>query len=155
MHVCIQRGNPGFAIDSGPIGESTATESFVNFNIVMKKLIEYRKSRRVPIICILDCCRTNIKERWLSHDSMASLEDGGNTYILYASANGQAAANGDEDGNGAFTELLLKNMDAARIEDLAVAVSNDMMQKYGSSQFSCTYGSLTTAHYSFPSFQEA
>lgn len=58
-----------------------------------------------------------------------------NFFIMYATADGHAALDGDEDGNGTFTKLLLTHMEMdGNIEDVSKAILNDLVSSNGGTQ---------------------
>lgn len=113
-------------------GPSTAKEQCISLNSIIDMLAEARPEN-VPIICILDCCRTEIATRTrgvngsMRGDFVEYQGSNSNVFIMYATAGNQAAANGKEGDNGAFTKILLKYMDAdMTIESVAKKVLGDL-----------------------------
>ena len=84
----------------------------------------------VPIICILDCCRTNIGDNRWPHGDPAK-NDGAlsNVCIMYATANGHVAKDGNNSTNGVFTERLLRYMDShLTLIEVSIAIANDLKE---------------------------
>jgi hypothetical protein len=82
----------------------------------------------VPIICILDCCRTNIGDNeWPRGDSAKNGKALSNLCIMYATANGHAAEDGKKGTNGLFTERLLNYMDTRlTLVEISYAIAKDL-----------------------------
>src|SRR4051794_15180875 len=97
---------------------SIVKKTYISLNLVINIIAE-KRSRGVPIICILDCCRINIGDkRWPRGDHAENDGAISNVCIMYATANGRVAKDGHvtRDGkkstNGVFTERLLRYMDS-------------------------------------------
>src|SRR5690349_15396012 len=87
-----------------------AKGTYISLNLVIDA-IEEKRSRGVPIICILDCCRIDIGDSgWPRGDSATNWKALSNVCIMYATAHGHAAEDGEEGRNGVFTERLLNYM---------------------------------------------
>ena len=109
-----------------------AMSSYLDLEELIRLLAENDiRKPDVPVIIILDCCRSAVVSttpsgRYLQPDN------GGpsNVFIFYATAEGHTASDGKEGGNGAFTELLLKHMDMNNdIEDISKAIVNELRMK--------------------------
>ena len=106
-----------------------ATDSYLEVEDLIRLLTEddIRKPD-VPVIIILDCCRSGILST--TSGSIVQQKKGGpsNVFILYATAEGHTASDGARGGNGAFTELFLKHMDMdGNIEDISKAILNELL----------------------------
>ena len=78
-------------------------------------LTESRKSKELPIIIILDCCRSESQTGAIFNegDSLQGTSVGigreANIAILYSTAQGQVAMDGDE-GHSRYTRILLESL---------------------------------------------
>src|SRR4051812_6755925 len=89
-----------------------------------------KRSTDVHIICILDCCRTDIGDnQWPRGDSAKKGKALSNVCIMYATANGHVAKDGKEGTNGVFTEKLLKYMDTRlTLMEISIAIAKDLKE---------------------------
>jgi hypothetical protein len=103
-----------------------AKKTYIPLNLVIDAMDEKRSSG-VPIICILDCCRIDIGDsRWPRGGSAKNEKALSNVCIMYATAHGHAAKDGEEGGNGVFTERLLKYMDKPMtLMEIYTAIAKD------------------------------
>src|SRR4051812_30897730 len=87
-----------------------------------------KRSTDVHIICILDCCRTDIGDnQWPRGDSSKNWKALSNVCIMYATANGHVAKDGNHGANGLFTEHLLKYMEThMTLADILIAIAKDL-----------------------------
>src|SRR4051812_46142761 len=101
--------------------------SYISLNWVIDTIAE-KRSKGVHIICILDCCRTDIGDnQWPRGDSAKKGKALSNVCIMYATANGHVAKDGKEGRNGVFTERLLKYMDTdLTLTDISFAIAKDL-----------------------------
>jgi len=117
----------------------------VNANWLMEKL----EKARINII-ILDACRDNpFRGVRSGSKGMASMSaKPGGTYIVFATAAGQTAADG-QGRNSPFTESLIKNLTLPdlKLEDVIKQVTRDVMQKTSRRQVPWTSGNLTDDFY--------
>src|SRR5436305_13019586 len=110
-----------------------AKKTFISLNLVID-IIGEKRSRNVPIICILDCCRVDVGDnRWPRGDPAKNEEALSNVCIMYATANGHVTKDGHvgKDGkkntNGVFTERLLKYMDSPlMLNEISIAIANEL-----------------------------
>ena len=89
-----------------------------------------KRSKGVPIICILDCCRTDIGDnQWPRGDSSIKWNALSNVCIMYATANGHVAKDGKDGRNGVFTERLMKYMGTDRtLTEIMFAITKDLKE---------------------------
>src|SRR5690349_2287213 len=88
-----------------------AEKTYIPLNLVIDAM-EEKRSRGVPIICILDCCRIDIGDSgWPRGDFAKNWKALSGVCIMYATAHAHVAKDGEEGGNGVFTERLLRYMD--------------------------------------------
>ena len=108
--------------------------SFVEIKKVINMLSMKRKSVKVPIILILDCCRVELKpdgSRFVVDADIQDLNNFGNAAnicIMYSTARGYTASDGGQESeNGAYTGYLLKHLDKVRtISELSTEVRQDL-----------------------------
>jgi hypothetical protein len=97
-------------------------------------IMDYLTCRRIiehiPIICILDCCRSEIAMEDRGRGNLLNLQEATtNAFIMYATSSNKVAWDG-EGANGTFTELLLKHIDMdAEITAIAIAIRNDLHKR--------------------------
>jgi hypothetical protein len=118
-----------------------ATRSFLAVDDIVKILASKVHSRtpEVPIIIILDCCRSDVKgipqENFVYYES----NNGGpsNIFIMQATAPGKVAFDGKVDGNGAFTAKLLSYMDKDEdIETISKSILTELEKEKSGAQVS-------------------
>jgi hypothetical protein len=112
-----------------------AKATYISLNLVIDTL-EEKRLKSTPIICILDCCRVDIGDnRWPRGDPAKNEGALSNVCIMYATANGHVARDGNiaNDGqkstNGVFTKQLLKYMDSdLTLNDISIAIAKDLKE---------------------------
>ena len=107
---------------------AVAKNTFISLDFLMGIVADARP-KSIPIICILDCCRTEAEGDQSSArgDLVKTGGSQDNIFIMYATAHRSAANEGEIDGNGAFTARLLKYMDSEMtIEEVAKAIVKDL-----------------------------
>ena len=105
------------------------TSSYLDIEKLIRLLTENDiRKHDVPVIIILDCCRSGTVPTTTSGNYLQERGGPSNVFILYATADGHTASDGSERGNGAFTELLLRHMDMDNnIEDISRAMRNELL----------------------------
>src|SRR4051812_13493936 len=103
--------------------------SYISLNWVIDTIAE-KRSKDVQIICILDCCRTDIGDnQWPRGDSAKNGKAVSNLCIMYATANGHEAKDGKGGTNSVFTENLLKYMDThMTLMEISIAIAKDLKE---------------------------
>src|SRR3954465_7405817 len=103
---------------------SIAERTYISLNLISNTIAE-KRSKGVPIICILDCCRTDLGDnRWPRGDSIKSWKALSNVCIMYATANGHISIDGNEGTNGVFTKRLLNYMDTdLTLMEISIAIT--------------------------------
>ena len=93
----------------------------------------------MPIICIVDCCRTDVGDSDATRsDPVKSKKRLNNVFIMYSTANTHTADEGKEHRNGAFTECLLKYMDTEMtIDEISKAIVKDLRKELNGEQVLC------------------
>ena len=87
--------------------------TYIELDWLISMLVSHRSRDTVPIIVILDCCRTEVAVRKMQTDHANLVEgEGGpsNVFIMYATGSNHTASDGTG-ANGAFTGFLLQHMD--------------------------------------------
>src|SRR4051794_32377251 len=90
-----------------------------------------QRPRGVPIIIIVDCCRTKVANDQPVHgDPIKTATAQSNVFIMYATPNGHAAKDGKNGKNGIFTERLLEHLDAdMTIVEISNRIAKDLEGK--------------------------
>lgn len=107
-----------------------AEESYYSVNRIMNYLASHRTTEHIPIIFILDCCRSEIAMENHDRVNLSNFQgDTTNAFIMYATSSNKTASDG-KGANGMFTELLLKYMDMDdEIASIARAIRTDLRDK--------------------------
>ena len=113
-----------------PEDPSTAKKTYLGLDWLIGHIAASRPLD-IPIIFIVDCCRTEVANNWsVQVDPIKSTVALSNVCIMYSTANGHVAMDGKEDGNGTFTEQLLKYLDAdMTIVDISNSIAKDLEGK--------------------------
>ena len=119
--------------DGRNIEKPRATEYYLEVEKLIDILTDSNsRGPNVPVIAIFDCCRSEISAAAASGRTHLPTSKGGpsNVYVIYATADGFTASDGEEDGNGAFTQLLIKHMDMDEdIEEVSKAIRSELLTK--------------------------
>ena len=96
--------------------------------------MDYLTDRRIiddiPIICILDCCRSEFATKDRGRGNLSDFQGNANTFIMYATSSNSTASDGGDGANGTFTELLLNHIDKdAEITAVSMAIRNDLRER--------------------------
>ena len=106
-----------------------AMETYIELGWLVKMLAQSRPTETVPIIIILDCCRTDASVQEKEENYSDVIKDEGNKaniFIVYATGSNSTSSDGKE-RNGAFTEFLLKHMDKKEnIDDVCTTIRNEL-----------------------------
>jgi hypothetical protein len=94
-----------------PEGPLIANKSYIQLDWLID-LIAKKRPRDVPIIIIVDCCRTEIaNDQSVPGDLIKTTATQSNVFIMYATPYGRIAKDGKNGRNGIFTERLLEYLD--------------------------------------------
>jgi len=133
-----------------PVKETIASEADCKYKAVNANWVVEKLERARLNIIILDACRDNpFRGVRSGNKGMAAMSaKPGGTYIVFATATGQTAADGQE-RNSPFTASLLKNLTLpdTKIEDIIKQVTLDVMQKTSNQQVPWISGNLIEDFY--------
>jgi hypothetical protein len=113
-----------------PEDPSIAKQTYIQLDWLIGQIAKNR-TRDIPIIIVVDCCRTEIANDQSHHgDPIKTTVEQPNVFIMYATPNGRAAKDGMEGRNGIFTERLLKYLDAdMTIVEISNKITKDLKGK--------------------------
>ena len=123
-------------LDPKVTNPSLVSRTFLELKWIIDILAGGRSSIDIPIIVILDCCRIecgpNVMEGTTRIRHELERHGPSNIFILFATAEGDIAADGPEHENGVLTKSLLKHMKmGGDIVAVSQAITNDLIRERG------------------------
>ena len=112
-----------------------AEESYNSVDWIMNYLASKRSSEHIPIIYLLDCCRSEIATENRGRVNLSNFQgETANSYIMYATS-GPNPPRGADGANETFTELLLKHIDMdVDITKIAMKIRTILNKKFKGKQ---------------------
>src|SRR5436305_1563393 len=132
-HVLSSAGTKNCLVPINGLDDSdifAAEASYITIDWIMDYLTG-RRINNIPIICILDCCRSEIAMKDRGRGNLSDFQgDATNTFIMYATSSNSTSSDGGDGANGTFTELLLNHIDKdAEITAVSMAIRNDLRER--------------------------